>query len=488
MLQINELRFTLAGQALFDDLCLHLERGEHVVIVGDSGGGKSTLLALIAERKLAAIQLDAKCDSAMVLQQGALLDNLTVAENLDLVARYHANSAAPAALLEKLNIAPALHNRKVAKLSGGQMRRVAIARALVPQPDLLLFDEPDAGLDVANLSSLANTVKAQAAERACITVSHNPLYIAQVAQRVYRLTAGKLKLLASWAMVADSAAEIAVRQQTLQKLLGDSDAKHESPTERAAAVNSQSLFLKWCTGCWLNLSSLPHWPSSWRAAATTARHVTFLSLISGLVFFGLVGLMLGGTTIAVVRLLADNALAGFISLFIQAEDLLQMMGGVYVLYLAPPIGGMLFAARSGSILSSWLGEMVRGRQLQALRYVGVDTDQYIRAPSVVAAFVSAVLAMLWFTAAVWVGGAIAADRLFALEDPQKVMALSAADVEISLYWPKLLGYSLILSLTVVSLGMIDKVSSQDVNAHTTKAIIYSTLCISLAELLIILLS
>ena len=72
--------------------------------------------------------------------------------------------------------------------------------------------------------------------------------------------------------------------------------------------------------------------------------------------------MLGSTIIAVVQLLADK---GLVSMFLDPEDLIELMGGRYAVYLAPAIGGMLFAARSGSIVTNWLGEMVRAKQVRA---------------------------------------------------------------------------------------------------------------------------
>jgi len=62
-----------------------------------------------------------------------------------------------------------------------------------------LFDEPDAGLDIVNLRRLSAVVTKLSTQqnKACITVSHEPFYIAQVANKMYRMQEGKLKLLAS---------------------------------------------------------------------------------------------------------------------------------------------------------------------------------------------------------------------------------------------------------------------------------------------------
>jgi len=212
----------------------------------------------------------------------------------------------------------------------------------------------------------------------------------------------------------------------------------------------------------------------------------YLSFLSGALFFALVGMMLGSTTIAVVKMLSDNALTGVVRWFIKPERLIEMMGGRYVLYLAPAIGGMLFAARSGSIMSNWLGEMVRGRQIQALSLLGVPPQQYLGAPSVLALFTSMFATIVWFAFCVWLGGLLTTQQLFTLKDPMSAMSLSGYDISASLFWLKTFIYSVLVAVTVVSLGLAPKSTAHQVNTHTTKTIIYSTLCIAFAELLIIL--
>ena len=224
-----------------------------------------------------------------------------------------------------------------------------------------------------------------------------------------------------------------------------------------------------------------------RDEVAVAAYTFYLSFISGLIFFALVGLMLGSTIIAVVKMLADNALTGLVSYFIQPEKLIDMMGGRYVLYLAPAIGAMLFAARSGSIMANWLGEMVRGKQKRALELLGVPSQQYLAAPSAVALFVAMLCTICWFTLCVWLGGVLATQQLFDISDAYTVMAVSGVDIQASFFWYKALIYSSIISLTVVGLGLAPKKTAHQLNIHTTKTIIYSTLSIAFAELVIILL-
>jgi len=488
MLTISNLEFAYGSRQIFDGLDLQVNLGEHVVIVGDSGGGKSTLLTLIADGNRNSISLSPQASSTMVLQEGALLDHLNVIDNLRLVARYSNSPISEQKItrtLDQLNIDSGLYSAQISQLSGGQMRRVAIARALLTNPDLVLFDEPDAGLDIVNLSKLAKTVNVLSKEqnKACMTVSHNPFYIAQIANKVYRLQGGKLALIADWPTLPENKPELQRRQIDLQQQLGT---VIDPVVGRIVKSKREWPVLSWLSGSAKTLFNLLHIPRSIKDEAQIAAYTIYLSFITGILFFALVGLMLGSTTIAVVRMLADHSLTGLVSMFVKPETLINLMGGRYVLYLAPAIGGMLFAARSGSIMSNWLGEMVRGKQVRALSLLNVLPAQYLRTPSAIALFISMFATVVWFTFCVWLGGVIATTQLFDIPNAIEVMSLSKYEVQRSLFWWKATIYSALVSLTVVGLGLSVKKTAHQVNIHTTKTIIYSTLCIAFAELVIIL--
>jgi len=217
IVEIKDLKFgfgrhSRSNNLIFDGLSLSVSAGEHIAIVGDSGGGKSTLLKLIADGQQTAIKRSSS-SITMVMQEGALLDHLSIINNLRLVARYANETVGEERVkhaLTQLNVDENLHDANVSRLSGGQRRRVAIARALLTEPQLMLFDEPDAGLDIANLNNLANAVTPLSAlsGKACITVSHNPFYLSQVANKVYRLQQGKLVLIADWPSLPESETQV----------------------------------------------------------------------------------------------------------------------------------------------------------------------------------------------------------------------------------------------------------------------------------------
>ncbi len=138
-------------------------------IIGQSGGGKSTILKLMlgfirptnGQINIGGINVAELSDRqfkpirermGMVFQNGALFDSLTILENVEFYLEYHKNVPAKQRhelamdLLQELGIADQL-NKLPNELSGGQRKRVAIARTLIYKPDILLYDEPTTGLD-----------------------------------------------------------------------------------------------------------------------------------------------------------------------------------------------------------------------------------------------------------------------------------------------------------------------------------------------------
>ena len=206
-------------------LGIDLTAGEHLVIVGSSGCGKSTLLRKLADSAELSKQNGNGFSVGLLMQEGALLDHLNVRQNLELIIR-HANTnkshvADLAELTDSLKLDPEILDKKVGELSGGQIRRIAIARALLLKPQVLLYDEPDAGLDVANLFTLASLVNSLLStqggqnQAAAITVSHNPIYIARTATRVAQLKNGVLETLFNWQTPANSQDQAQQRQAQL---------------------------------------------------------------------------------------------------------------------------------------------------------------------------------------------------------------------------------------------------------------------------------
>ena len=141
-----------------DGVSLEVARGEVVALLGPNGAGKSTLIDLILGFGRPESGTVAVCGEAprlaarggrlgAVLQTGGLLADLTVRETVELIAALHEN---PLSVDEAMRTAgvEGFAKRKVVKCSGGQRQRLKFALALLPRPDVLVLDEPTAGMDV----------------------------------------------------------------------------------------------------------------------------------------------------------------------------------------------------------------------------------------------------------------------------------------------------------------------------------------------------
>jgi osmoprotectant transport system ATP-binding protein len=159
--------FEIGGAKILDDLNLEIRQGEILVLLGESGCGKTTSLKLInrlIEPTSGEVLVEGKATTdwdaivlrrriGYVLQEAGLFPHFTVAENVALVPRLENwNDAETASkvteMLDLVGLAPAKFAARFPhELSGGQRHRVGVARAIAANPDLLLIDEPFGALD-----------------------------------------------------------------------------------------------------------------------------------------------------------------------------------------------------------------------------------------------------------------------------------------------------------------------------------------------------
>jgi len=216
VIEVRDVRYAVGGRAIFDGLDITARRGRITAIMGPSGTGKTTLLRLItgqvhAQRgeirvfgedlsKVSQRQLFAlRQRMGMLFQNGALLTDIDVYENVAFPLRAHTKLPEPLVrqlVLTKLHAVGLRGAARLmpAELSGGMARRVALARAVVMGPDLLIYDEPFVGLDPISMGVICRLIKQmnEALGITSIVVSHDVQELSTIADDSFLLSSGKV--------------------------------------------------------------------------------------------------------------------------------------------------------------------------------------------------------------------------------------------------------------------------------------------------------
>jgi iron(III) transport system ATP-binding protein len=194
-LEVKKVFFAYPGNTpwILEDYDLTLEAREIVGLSGPSGGGKSTLLRLIAgleKPQKGSIAIDGSIMAApgvfvnpehrkvgLVFQDYGLFPHMTVAQNISYGLFRLSKSIAKKRVTHLLELTQlfTLASRYPYQLSGGQQQRVALARALAPSPKLLLLDEPLSNIDSALKAQICQDIRSliQETKTTCLFVSHD---------------------------------------------------------------------------------------------------------------------------------------------------------------------------------------------------------------------------------------------------------------------------------------------------------------------------
>jgi len=200
----SALAYRRAGRTILNDVSLVAPPGRVIGVMGPSGTGKSSLLALLGglDRPDTGTVRREPPDArlGLVLQAYGLVSLLTAAENVEIVLQPHVAARQltreevrhlAATLLDTLGLTSARDNL-VEELSGGQQQRVAIARALVTEPDILLADEFAAELDRETKLHALDLIVAVARRGGIVVIATHDPDIAQRCDQVWHLADGQL--------------------------------------------------------------------------------------------------------------------------------------------------------------------------------------------------------------------------------------------------------------------------------------------------------
>jgi ABC-type multidrug transport system ATPase subunit/ABC-type transporter Mla maintaining outer membrane lipid asymmetry permease subunit MlaE len=460
-------------EVLLEGVNLTLPKHGFFVFIGTSGGGKSSLLRILAgliEPREPAPRMTGELlafgkslsgdrpeslgnDVAAILQDEGLLDELSPRENVEMALRAanRSRKLAPALLAQAgLDKPP----ERVAQLSGGMRKRVAVARALASSPRLLLCDEPTAGLDpeaALTIARLLRDAHDQNEDRTTIVITHDLDAFDDVADGVLVLDrpARSLRLeppkyrMASGAAVATTS--------------GDDQSE-------PAAVH-------WLRRTLLQLAAIGETVvESWRrlppvelgqVVRTTVRFALEPAL-----FVAVAGAVIGG--LATFFALRNNPIDGGFE-----SALLTGTGKVASAVLVPMLSGFFFTARIAAGASARIGTMKRTNQIAALRMMGVNPADYLLTPLVWAMIIAMPLVTLGGVVAAALAAALAASAASGITlvgwATAYFMTVSAHDVLVVLGKSTLSGY--LVALCCYHLGTGPKRSSADVGESVNSAIV-----------------
>ncbi len=216
-IELRGVRKAFGDLVVLDGVDLSLRAGRTTAIIGPSGTGKSVMLKLIVglltpdqgqvevcgvdmAHATRAQRYDVRRRLGMLFQDGALFDSLSVGDNIAFPLVHHhpelgerERRSKVDAMLERVGL-PGLYDRPTPALSGGQRKRVGLARAIITEPEIVLFDEPNSGLDPMTSDAIDELI-VQMKESLGITfvvISHDIVGTVRVADDIGMLYGGRL--------------------------------------------------------------------------------------------------------------------------------------------------------------------------------------------------------------------------------------------------------------------------------------------------------
>ncbi len=470
--------FTLAHrrsggeEVLLQDVTLEVPAGAFYLLVGESGGGKSSLLRLCAglletreplprttgEFSCLGVPVhdgpppDLQRRIAAILQEEGLLDELTPRQNVELGLRAAGRSRKLApALLAEVGLDPP--PERVAQLSGGMRKRLAVARALAADPDVLFCDEPVAGLDPEAARQIATLLRRSHDNdpgRTTVVISHDVESFAGLADGVLVLDRG---------------------QRSVHLHGPDHRWRPGATPPRRGETQGEGELLHGVRRHLLGLAGIVETAiqSVLRLPPVEPGQVlrtVVRCTLAPAPFVAVAGAVIGG--LATFFALRNNPIQGGFE-----GALLTGTGKVLTAVLVPLLSGFFFTARVAAGAAARLGTMTRNQQVGALRMMGIDPADYLLTPLVWGMVLAMPLVTLAGVVAASFAGLFAAQAVSGFTTvgwaSSWFRTVDATDVRVIAVKSALSGY--LVAVTCFHLGTGPKRSGADVGEAVNTAIV-----------------
>jgi phospholipid/cholesterol/gamma-HCH transport system ATP-binding protein len=218
MIELRHLKKSFGMQTVLRDVNLDIRRGETMVIIGASGGGKSVILKHmigLLQPDAGEVSVDTHVISSanhfdtktirqkmgMLFQSGALFDSMNVGDNIAFALREH-NKELTAKQIEEqvidklqlIHLKPEFRSKMPSELSGGMRKRLALARVIALNPEIILYDEPTTGLDPITADVINDLIvdMQQKLQVTSVVVTHDMVSAYKVADKIAMLYEGRI--------------------------------------------------------------------------------------------------------------------------------------------------------------------------------------------------------------------------------------------------------------------------------------------------------
>ena len=410
LITVKNLCIRTETRSILAQTNFQINKGKITLLIGGSGGGKTVLLKILSgllHKSHPSFYIDGEIlfedknilqwqnrkkaeDVGIVFQDYGLLDNYSIAQNIDF-AFCHSRNKIPVKqrkamfqhLTKKLSINPDLH---IQHASGGQKRRIAIARTLAYNPEVIVYDEPTAGLDpqmAQNVAQLIQKTHNDFNKQGTLIVTHDYEEFLPIADHVLFLDPSKKRV-------------YEVSKEQLQELI--TAGYLQVPMEKQQQQNkwlrqAEHFFIatcNWSVQTPIRLAQavmriLPLWRSYKWGARFFIHYLKMLSFLSSILYLAMAGAIIG----SVCAYFSFKFLPyRHITRQLITEDVLTALGFGLYRVIIPIFASILIAARSGAAVASDIGNRVYLQETDSMRSMACAPSSYLQTGSILAFLVS----------------------------------------------------------------------------------------------------